>query len=398
MTAALNWAADNEEVAALMYEATKLGIKVLPPDVNKSQKSFSCENNEIRFGLSAVAGVKNRADEIIKHRKNGFFKNLLDFYTRVLPASNVSENLIDAGACDTLLNGLNRASAKKYIENVSDPINTLNKKRSLVRSCKALLPAIESFTDDEQVKNFQTSNGLKAEIKEVMPASSLETKIRNAENTIALVTKDLEALKPIFVKENPLSRMAAEKELLGVYVTAHPMDCFPSHEEVHATAASEITDETTAIYGVVTDLKEKKRKKDGKSMAFFKLEDKSGSVDVCVFTKAYEQYGHLLKNGRVMRITGNVQLEQIDEDTVAVRFFAEAVSTVKEISSSCVLTVSSYYSFHAVAEPGFIDQYASENGMEFYIYDKAMQEMRKMTYRVNEKVLSLPNASKMNIR
>ena len=396
ITAALNWASDSSEVAALMYEATKLGITVLPPDVNKSQKEFSCDNDEIRFGLSAVAGVKNRADEIIKQRGNGVFKDLLDFYARVLPASNVSENLIDAGACDALLDGLNRASAKKYIEDISTSVDTLNKKNSLIRSCNALLPVIESFTDSEQVKAFQISKGLKPEIKEITSASSLETKMKNAENAANLVTKDLKALKPVFVKENPLTRMAAEKELLGVYVTAHPMDCFPSHKEVHATPISEITNETTSVYGIITDIKEKDRKKDGKPMALFKLEDKSGSVDVCVFTKAYSEYAHLLKNGRIVRITGSVKAEQSDEGT-SLTFFAEKISLVKETLPSCVLTVSSYGVFHAVEETDFINRYASETGIDFYIYDKAMQEIRKMLYRVSENVLSLPNASKMEI-
>ena len=336
--AALNWADKIEKISGLMYEAANCGVKVLAPDVNLSDREFTVVDNNIRFGLSAIKGVSSSADDIISERSKKPFSSFMDFLVRLRLDSTTVNNLISAGAFDSFSN--NRAAMKDMYLEVKDLTKKQREKLSFIASVEALLPVVETLKDNNEVIAYQEDRGLKAEIKEVTTSGKLEKRLENAKNTLVNINKNLSLCRLKDIKEDNSKRMAEEKEFLGMYVTKHPMDYYPEAKDVNVKNIIEITTGDYKAYGVISDLQIRNRKSDGAKMAFFKLEDKSGSIDVCVFTKAYSQFGDKLTEGKVVLLTGKVDEEEreIGEDIELVyKFIANSYDEVAEKKSSIMI-------------------------------------------------------------
>lgn len=389
---ALNWA-ETKKISGLMYEAISCDVKVYAPDVNLSGKEFYVPDGSIRFGLSSVAGVKDHADEIIEERTNGEFSSLKDFCLRVRPNAAVINNLIAAGAFDCF--GSNRKAMQSIPIELSDVVSKRTKKASFVASAEYVLPHIESFTSNDELIKYQTDAGFKAELKELTTSDKLKKRIENAKNALANMDKEISLIRLHDCKEDKTERMAEERKFLGMYVTQHPMDFYPKATELNVPLIADIKEETRAIYGVITNLSIKGRKKDGAKMAFFTLEDKSGSIDVAVFTSAYAVHNSKIAEGNVVKLTGIFNAEEREEGEIKLTFFAENVKMVSEKLPSYMMHVSSYAVFHLEYEDTFKETYADEKGHPFLIFDKAMDEIREMNYRVSESAKKLPNVKEV---
>ncbi|MCR5670712.1 MAG: hypothetical protein K6G10_06870 [Butyrivibrio sp.] len=401
--AALNWALTDqkpqEAVSKLIYEAAEFGIKVLTPDINVSGKDFVTADGNIRFGISAVRGIKKAGDEIILERStNGPFKSLKDFITRVHPSSAVIENLISAGAFDMFSE--NRASMKKFVEDIKKPLSDREKKVSFINSATALLPVIESFSSDEDVVRFQEENGLKAEIKELSTVDKLSKRIETARKTLSKFDDEISAVHMVDVYEDKKERMSLEKDVLSIYVSMHPMDIYPKAEEIGTLAISDLSEDDDTAYGLVSNLVIKQRKSDGAPMAFFDIEDKSGKISAACFTKAFSKYQNLLKADGVYKFYGKVITEDDgsdEEETKSLKFIVEQIAPVNERRGSILMKVSSYAVFHTEEESSFKEKYMEEDGYSFIIYDEALDEVRSMNYSVSEKVKELPFVEEVNL-
>ena len=184
--------------------------------------------------------------------------------------------------------------------------------------------------------------------------------------------------------------------MLGAYVTGHPLDGY-DEADMGTTCIEDMTTETTSVFGIITDLKLKTRKSDGKPMAFFTLEDKTGSVEVAVFTKQYLACAKHLKDGNVVSVKGHAYEEVspiLGEDgqpLTALKFYADTLTEPKP-AKRATLVVSSYALFHVTEEEAFRKKYEDPDGHRLILYDQAMDAMREMKYRVSEKVFALPNA------
>ncbi len=399
LTACLNQADKPAKISALMHETQNLNINIKAPDINESEKNFSCKDGSIYFGLSSVSGIGNSAQSIIDERANGHFRSLGDFLLRNKPKANVLKNLIASGACDAF--NSNRAAMQQYAEEIGPTLDIIFKKRSFIASAEFVLPKVESFTDNEALKEYQLSNGYKAEIKECTTAEKLSKRIENAKSSLKDAETILADSKIQYVKESALERMNEERNLLGVYVTASPMDSYPSPNEVYSTAVSDVTLANTSVYGVVTNLKIRHRKKDGASMAFFTLEDATGSIEISMFAKAYAKYEKVLKEGHVYVFLGKAELDTFgdgtDDEEEKLKFIVEDIRPVSEKRKAILLSVSSYPVFHCYAEDLFIQKYKDDKGREFIIYEELTGHMRKMTYRVKENLLGFSKAREVAI-
>lgn len=395
--AALNWARTDakpqEAMAKLIYEASECGIKVLTPDINLSGDDFVTANGDIRFGLSAVKKIKKAGNEIIAERKaNGPFRSLKEFITRVHPKSAVLENLISSGAMD--LFSESRTAMKSFAETIKKPLSDRESKLSIIGSCKALLPVIEGMKSDDEVISFQEMNGLKAEIKALTTADKLEKKIANAEKSLAKFDGEISAAKMSVLPEDKLQRLSLEKDVLGMYVSAHPMDVYPTAKEVGVDAVSEIMAGADCIYGMITNLSIKYRKKDNTPMAFFDIEDKSGRMPVSCFTKAYKKAEKLITEGAVVKIYGHCDAVSDDladtEDTDEQKqFIAEQIETVRLNKGTLMMPVSSFAVFHIDKEDAFRKKYQDDDGFTFLVFDESLDEIRSMNYKVSEDVKSI---------
>lgn len=277
---------DSEKVAEYIQECERMGIKVLPPDINESFGSFTVSGGNIRFGLAAVKNVGAGAVEsIIRARQEGGrFRSLLDLCRRIdVHQANrrALESLIKAGACDSL--GARRAQLMEALE------ATLQR-----------VQGVQARRDAGQVSLFDLMAGGDA------PA---------AEPPLAEVPlPDIE--------EYPRQRLLAmEKEVLGLYISGHPLMGREQELGLQVNASlAELKDRTdgarVTIGGMVRQVKKVVTRK-GDQMAFIALEDLSGQVDVVVFPKVLDSSRDLLQEDAVILVDGRISWKDSQVTVVA---------------------------------------------------------------------------------
>ena len=374
-TAALNHA-DSKKIPGLMYEAKTLGIEILVPDINKSALEFSVDESSIRFGLAAIKGVKNNAQAIITERSNGEYKSLKDFAVRTAVSKSLMAKLVDAGALDAFSE--NRSALRKYSESLLPLVNKYQAQENFVKCAKLVLP-MEGQSEEAVVK-VQEEAGLKPMIREVREASLL-TNLAKAEAAMATIEAEIDRLQMTPSEEDLPERMAKEKELLGSYVSNHPMDFYP---EKDITVIADLPSGKGKAYGVITNLVMKNRKSDGKPMAFFDLEDQSGSIKCCAFTDAYATYSDMIKEGTVVSVFGTVQAEEYEaangevevEKKLICNDFEAAEPEKSYFESRCIMR--EFERVRATVEK----TYGDPNGHRFFILDPSTGKRTDSGFRV----------------
>ena len=273
---------ESDRVGYFIEECRKHGIKILPPNINRSGLSFSVEDSAIRFGLAGVKNVGEGAIEsIVSARKNGEFKSLVDFCERIdmrLVNKRVLESLIKAGAFDWT--GLRRSQ--------------------LLAVCEQ---AVELAVARQRDKN----NGQMGLFGEEQLDSINELRI------------------PAMDELPKAQILAMEKEMTGFFVTGHPLDAFREHlkgvSKIGTLLSKECTDnQSVQIGGLVTAAK-RIPTKNGDTMCFVTLEDFTGSVEVIVFPRTFERAGPMLVPDLPVLVGGRVS---ITDDKVKV--IADTVS------------------------------------------------------------------------
>ena len=268
------------KVAEYIYVCRQMGITILPPDINRGMYGFSVDNGAIRYGLSAIKSVGRPVIEsIVKEREeNGDYTNLQNFIERNLEQVNkrAIENFIKAGALDCLEG--NRRQKMITFARIVDGINQ-DKKNTMAGQLSFF-----DIVSEEAKKEFEIR----------MP--------------------DLEE----FDKETIL---AFEKEVLGIYLSGHPLEGYRDIMEKMATARTadfqqdeetgfpKVIDGQKAILGGMITDKTIKYTKNNKVMAFFTLEDLVGTVEVVVFPRDYEKCQVLLNDEEKVFIQGRVSAE-----------------------------------------------------------------------------------------
>ncbi|MGE4357606.1 MAG: DNA polymerase III subunit alpha, partial [Candidatus Omnitrophota bacterium] len=250
MTALLTSEKDNtEKVVQYINECARLNIKVLPPDINESFANFTLVSSDtIRFGLTAIKNVGETAvNEIIKTRNaTGDFKNLYDFCEKVdlrIVNHKVIESMIKCGVFDRF--GLKRAQLMAVLDNAIEVANSLQKDRQLRQST-----FFDSFSNTVFQRNY----------------------------------------KPIpDIKEWPENQLLSfEKELLGFYITGHPLAKFEElmrkYSNVRIIELNSLKDgQEIFLCGMISKLKKTTTRRQNELMAIMTVEDLSGEVEVIVF-------------------------------------------------------------------------------------------------------------------
>lgn len=259
-------------IVKVIGDCQEMGIPVLPPDINESQKNFGAVGNAIRFGLAAIKGVGEAAAQaILEERRNGSFTAFTDFALRLdshLVNKRTLDALIAAGAFDSL--GKGRATLAAASERVVARAARLREEAELGQS---------SLFGGTSAESGPTRDDFPEE-----PEWSLE------------------------------ERLKGEKEVLGFYVTGHPLTRFTG--EVARFADAKVSDlparvdQTIRMGGVLTNLKKQKIKKglnEGKTMLKATLEDTTGSVPVTIFASLYERVASWVATDLPVLITGTVR-------------------------------------------------------------------------------------------
>ena len=259
---------DIERIAELISECKKMGIEVLPPDINESFMNFSVipKQNKIRFGLLAVKNVgENVVKSILVERKEkGPFKTISDFVSR-----------IDARI-------LNKKSLESLIK--SGALDNLEERNKLLFNVEKILTTNREFQKNK-------SNGQKNLFGDVFHSNS-NIKLENSRSA------------------TNQERLTWEKELLGLYISSHPLESFKKVLEKRVLPIKEISQrilvgQKIKIGGIISSIK-KIITRTGKPMLFVKVEDLNDKIEVVVFPNIIEHNPTVFQENKVVMITGKV--------------------------------------------------------------------------------------------
>lgn len=271
MAALMTSDADNTDRLAIeIAECKRMGLTVLAPDINQSFVEFGVVPGEqtIRFGMAAVKGVgKGAVEEVLQTRDNdGRFASISDFCRRVSTSKfnrKAWESLIKAGAFDTfaersdLLFNLDTVTA--YASRVQKDINTNQ------------ADLFGGLTDAVSIPDIQ---------------------LENAPEQI-----------------HDRDRLAWERELLGLYISAHPLDKYDDYFAEQTVALASIEpghDKKAVVVGGVISSSRTIVTKNGSKMSFIRLEDKSGEGEAIIFPKLFEEIGEQIVQDAVIKVSGKV--------------------------------------------------------------------------------------------
>lgn len=362
MAALMTSVIDNpSKVAEYIYASRQMGIQILPPDINNGEADFSVDEGNIRYGLSAIKSVGRPVVRAMLEERRTFgpYKNLEDFITRVSSKEGLNkrtiENLIKAGALDTL-GGTRKQFMSIYIQ-IMDHVNQ-EKKYSMSGQM-----SLFDLVGEEEKADFQIR----------MPDVGE------------------------YSKEN---KLAFEKEVLGVYISGHPLE---EHEErwrrmISATTADFQFDEElnrtkvhdgekSVVGGMIVD-KTVKYTKTNQVMAFLTLEDLLGTVEVVIFPRDYEKNRQWLEINEKVFISGRVS----EEDEKASKLICEKVIPFERTKRELWIQFPDKETF--LDEEQIVYGYLadSEGEDEVIIYcakERAVKRLPKnRNIQINEQVLS----------
>lgn len=348
---------NTDEITLFINECRKHSIEVLPPDVNKSYLDFTTEDGKVRFGLAAIKNVGESAvEEIIRVRKEKPFEDIFDFCLRVdskFVNKRAMEGLILAGAFDSL--HPNRA---QLFENVEEILRFSHKKRDNL--------AIGQFSLFET-----TGEVLKPSLKEVENWNSLE-------------------------------RMKREHQVLGFFISGHPlfdyevivrsfsnfffadvveMETSSSEEEEFQEVEHKIDiPEKVTVCVILTEV-QTKMYRDDQTMARLKVYDLTGETEFIMFDRAYNKYGHLLKEYSLLYMVGkgevrgdsfNLIVEEVYPLNEVVSLFGKGISFdvyVKKTPKEEIEKVSAVLRKHEGTKPVYINLIYTDGTNEMFLSD-----------------------------
>ncbi len=278
---------DKTRIPEFVKEAQKLGIEVLPPDINQSKSGFRAVNETVRYGIDSVKGIGNSAVEKIVHGQP--YASLEDFQERSGANSGVFLLLAKCGAFDLLVS--NRRALVKMIE---------DKKDGLDKRCNFKVEGLNkhnlpcSFDWDSEPVAINPRNG--KTLKPKAPPKRCSIACRNYSAPNAGLDLSIEDYSDKEI-------MDIESTILGSYLSRTPFDAFdPEHRETLKQSAEQSTIATSGCFvvgGVLVRVTKKKTRR-GDSMAFCTIETESENLDFAVFPKHWNQYNRVLQEGNLM--------------------------------------------------------------------------------------------------
>ena len=335
MAALMTSVIDNAgKVSEYIYTCRQMGINILPPDINSGEGRFSVDGKHIRYGLAAIKSVGRPViDAIVSERKaNGPFKHLKDFIER-LSGKEVNkrtiESFIKAGALDSL-GGTRKQFMMIYVK-ILDQVNQ-EKKYSMTGQM-----TLFDMVSEEQKSEFD------------IPLPNVGE----------------------YEKETLL---AFEKEVLGIYVSGHPMQKYETKwkksitnttldfQVDEETGRTKVHDGERAIVGGIITAKTIKHTKNNKTMAFLTIEDLVGTVEVVVFPRDYEKNRAYLEEDSKVFVKGRVS----EEDDNASKLICELLIPFEDVPSELWIQFPDIPTYQA-QEAALLDMIKDSEGRDMVV-------------------------------
>lgn len=347
MAALMTSVIDNStKVSEYILVCRSMGIDMLPPDVNEGDATFSVSGKAIRYGLLAIKSVgRNVIDSIVEEREaGGKFTDLNDFIKRNIGVLNkrAIENFIKGGACDRL--GGNRRQYMNVYNRIVDELADERKK-----GIEGQMSLFDIVSDD--------------------------------------MKEDFDIKLPDVEEYDKETLLGFEKEILGIYVSGHPMEEYEDIWKKHITNVSTdfvymeeegtiaVKDNDKAVIGGIVTDKQLIYTKKGEAMARFRIEDMAGSVSLIAFPASYRKYADYIKNDMKVFVKGRTQVEEGKN----AEMFAEVVIPFDEIGRKLWIKFENTDSY--VSEEQYILSMINEHpgNDELVVYVSDTKQMKTLT-------------------
>ena len=329
MTALLSaWKNDSDKVATYVADCRAMGIEVLPPDVNVSGYDFTIKDytdqpSNIRFGLGAIKNVgQNPVDLIIEARQEGAFTDLTDFAKRVdlrQVGRRAMECLIKAGGLDSF--GPRRALLQELERIIAVSTSAFRAKES------------------GQMSFFDASDAMSDEI-----------------------------ILPELTYTNQREELNWERELLGLYVSNHPLRPYQDYLTKQVTHFShqlaEVGDKEKASVAGMVDRFRQHTTKNGKTMGFVTLEDVYGKIDLVIFPRTWEMYFQLIEMDSVLIAHGKVDAAQGDPKILVDKLVPVRLEELDRSVAKTSASKSNNSQANTDLSDGFLDDYLPDVSFE----------------------------------
>ncbi len=354
MAALLTSVIDNpNKVSEYIMSCRSMGIQILPPDINEGESGFSVSGNEIRYALTAIKSVGRPViDAVVTERKaRGPYTNLEDFITRMSDKEvnkRAFEHFIKAGALDSL-GGTRKQFMSVYIQ-IMDNIQH-DKKNNMAGQM-----SLFDIVSEDQKEDFEVK----------MP-------------DVGEYSKEM--------------KLAFEKEVLGIYISGHPLEEYQEmwHKNITNTTADFLLDEETgemavqdgrmATIGGIISEKKIKYTKNERVMAFLQVEDLLGSVEVIVFPGQYERFGRDIAEDNKVFIRGRVSIEE-DKDG---KLICEQITPFENVARKLWVKFSTRQEYEAHKDELFdaLRQSEGKDSVVIYVADPKSMNALPRNWNVN---------------
>ena len=277
---------DIKQVTFFMEECKRMGVRVLGPDINESFYKFNVnEDKAIRFGMGAVKGVgKGAVETIVKNRKDGSYKDIYDFAKRIdlrLANKKTFENLILAGGLDSFNN-----KRAQYFQIDNDGLTFLEKAIRYGAKYQELI-------NSSQISMFENES---------------------IANQTDLVIPDCE-------EWINLERLKKEREVVGIYISAHPLDDYLREIKNFTSAGlsslndlNQIINKDIYVGGIINEV-EHLQTKTGNGFAVFSFEDFNDQYQFRIFGEDYLKYKHLIEENKILRLRISIREGWVNRET-----------------------------------------------------------------------------------
>ena len=290
-----------DKIPEYIIECKKLGIEVVKPDINESYLKFAVINKKIRFALCSIKNVgKGAIEYIIRERKaNGKFVSFVDFCERVAGETvnkKCIESLIKAGCFDEIDKDITRFDMLENFETIVDNVNETKRKNYI-----------------NQLNFFNIEGNEEKSKISILKSTRIPTK------------KEL---------------LNMEKEMIGIYISGHPLDEYREYIKNTSTITSNVLNEQNeesdensnstidndgkihTMCGVISSTKSLTTKS-AKQMMFATLEDLYGSIELVIFPTVYQKFSYILQNDNIVKVIGKVNIKENEKAKLLVSFVDE---------------------------------------------------------------------------
>jgi DNA polymerase-3 subunit alpha len=324
---------NTDKVVQYINEARELGLEILPPDVNESGFKFTVVGERrIRFGLGAVRNVGEGAiASIIEGRQRDPYTSVAELVERIdlrLCNKRVLESLVAAGACDSL--GGHR---------------------------KQLIEALDPALAEAQLLQAEREAGQGSLFEEVGKGGRDGKTGKGEESAFHSALP----LLPDIPAWTEAERLAKEKEVLGFFISGHPLERFRDEVELFGSRTtatlSEWGEHQVSVAAVVTAVKRQISKKTGKEYARLVLEDFHGTAEAIVFPEAWAKLNQIILPDTALLLTGGYSDRDRGEDQVP--FIVETARPLAELKSSGALALSLSWRAPSAPEPEALKEVAA---------------------------------------